>query len=147
MNTIKIEHKSSIYAVMLLSLQLDSHSFHFPLPSVHQWLVWFTDQTIKPEELKTSIKGSAQKFGSSRDSSVKVADGALWHEPPLNRNENHSRLTPCQLQLFCSEITWHIISACGCKQWGEGKKKRIPVEKIITSLCHHPEGTLSVSVQ
>lgn len=64
---------------------------------------------------------------------------------PLNRNENRSRLTQCQLRLFCSEITWHIICTCCCKQGGEGEKK-IPIEKIITSLCHHPEGTLSVCV-
>lgn len=54
------------------------------------------------------MKDSAQKFGSSRDDSVKVTESLLWHERSLSRNENHSRSTQCQLQLFRDYLTYYL---------------------------------------
>lgn len=89
--------------------------FSFPLLSVNQSPIC-TDQTSKPKESKLLWRTRHRSFCSSREDSVKVSDGLLWHEHSLRRNENHKRLTPCQHQRLCSAMTWHIISACCCEQ-------------------------------
>lgn len=76
---------------------------------------------------------------SSGEDPVKVADS---HQS--TQNENHSRLTPCRSGSSGQRLldTLSLRAAANKK-----KKKKSHFEKIISSLCHYPEGTFSVSVQ
>lgn len=112
----------------VLTAKFISISFIFPFSQSIRLIC--TDQTGKKKKEKNkkrrkkiAVKIPTQTFCSSREDCVKVADGLLWHKHSVDRNENRSRLAPRQLRLFCSEITWRIISVCCCKQ------KKSPLKK------------------
>lgn len=115
----------------------------FPFFSFPLLLLWFAHiRRVRQKELKLLWRTRHRSLVPVEKILWKFQTTVwLWHERSLNRNENHSRLTPCQLQRLCSEITWHIISACCCKQGGKNphwKDNHFPVSpswRDIFSRC------------
>lgn len=99
----------------------------------------------KKKESKPLRRTRHRSFGSSRENSVKVADSLLWHErSPQQKWESQQVNTVSAPALLFRDYLTHYLYVL--LQTGWGGEKKIPIEKIITSLCHHPEGTLSVCV-